>query len=106
MTTGFGIIDLSWWQVTLALMLVVVVATVSLRQHLGLERDLLIGTVRTVVQLYLVGLVLAAVFTAARWYWVLSILVVMAAIATHAAVSRLAKPIPGLYWIAATALTI
>ena len=94
MTTGFGIIDLSWWQVALALMLVVVVAAVSLRQHLGLERDLLIGTVRTVVQLYLVGLVLAAVFTAARWYWVLSILVVMAAIATHAAVSRLAKPSP------------
>ena len=45
-------------------------------------------------------------FSAARWYWVLLILVVMAAIATHAAVSRLAKPIPGIYWIAATALTV
>src|SRR5207245_137907 len=52
------------------------------------------------------GLILAAVFSAARWYWVLAILVVMAAIATHAAVSRLAKPIPGVYWIAAAALTI
>jgi len=105
-TGGFGIIDLSWWQVVFALLLVIVIATVSLRQRLGLERDLLIGTIRTIVQLYLVGLILAAVFSAARWYWVLSILVVMAAIATHAAVSRLAKPIPGVYWIAAAALTI
>jgi len=105
-TGGVGIIDLSWWQVVLASLLVIVIAAVSLRQRLGLERDLLIGTIRTVVQLYLVGLILAAVFSAARWYWVLSILVVMAAIATQAAVSRLAKPIPGVYWIAAAALTI
>jgi putative ABC transport system permease protein len=42
----------------------------------------------------------------ARWCWVLLILVAMAAIATHAAVSRLAKPIPGIYRIAAVARTI
>ncbi|HZA50416.1 MAG TPA: iron export ABC transporter permease subunit FetB [Myxococcaceae bacterium] len=101
-----GVLDLSWWQLAFALLLVVVVVAISLRQKLGLERDLAIGTVRTFVQLYLVGLILAAVFSAARWYWVLVILVVMAAIATHAAISRLAKPIPGVYWIAATALTI
>ena len=100
------ILDLSWWQLGLALLLVVVVAVISLRQRLGLERDLLVGTVRTIVQLYLVGLILAAVFNAARWYWVLLILVVMTAVATHAAVARLAKPIPGVYWIAAAALTI
>jgi putative ABC transport system permease protein len=100
------VLDLSFWQLSLALLLVFVVVAISLRQRLGLERDLLIGAVRTMVQLYLVGLILAAVFSAARWYWVLLILVVMAAIATHAAVSRLAKPIPGVYWIAATALTI
>jgi putative ABC transport system permease protein len=103
---GFGIIDLSWWQLALALLLVLAVAAVSLRERLGLERDLLIGAIRTLVQLYLVGIILAAVFSASRWYWVLLILVGMAAIATHAAVSRLAKPIPGVYWIAATALML
>jgi putative ABC transport system permease protein len=82
-----------------------VVAGISLREHLGLERDQPIGAGRTIVQLYLVGLILAAVFSAARWYWVLPILVIMVAITTHAAVSRLVKPIPGVYWIAATALT-
>ena len=106
MTSGFGIIELSWWQLALALLLVLVVAAVSLRERLGLERDLLIGAARALVQLYLVGLILAAVFSAARWYWVLLILLVMAAIATHAAVSRLTKPIPGVYCVAAVALTL
>jgi len=101
-----GVLDLSFWQLGLAMLLVVVLVAISARQALGLERDLLVGTVRTMVQLYLVGLILATVFTAARWYWVLLILAVMAGIATHAAVSRLAKPIPGIYWIAATALTL
>jgi putative ABC transport system permease protein len=101
-----GVLDLSFWQLGLAMLLVVVLVAISARQALGLERDLLIGTVRTMVQLYLVGLILATVFAAARWYWVLLILAVMAGIATQAAVSRLAKPIPGIYWIAATALTL
>jgi putative ABC transport system permease protein len=101
-----GVLDLSFWQLGLAMLLVVVLVAISARQALGLERDLLVGTARTLVQLYLVGLILATVFTAARWYWVLLILAVMAGIATHAAVSRLAKPIPGIYWIAATALTL
>jgi putative ABC transport system permease protein len=106
MTSGFGIIELSWWQLALALLLVLVVAAVSLRERLGLERDLLIGAARALVQLYLVGLILAVVFSAARWYWVLLILLVMAAIATHAAVSRLTKPIPGVYCVAAVSLTL
>jgi putative ABC transport system permease protein len=101
-----GVVDLSWWQLGFALLLVGVVAAISLRQGLGLERDLAVGAVRTIVQLYLVGLILAGVFSAARWYWVLLILAVMATIANHAAVSRLSTPIPGAYWIAATALTI
>jgi putative ABC transport system permease protein len=103
---GFGIAELSFWQLALALLLVGVVIAISIRQALGLERDLLVGAVRTVVQLYLVGLILAAVFAAARWYWVLLILIVMVAVATHAAVSRLTRPIPGIYWIAAGALSV
>src|SRR5439155_1115463 len=84
---------------TVALVLVAAVVVVSIRQSLGLERDLVIGSVRTIVQLYAVGLVLAAVFAAARWYWVVLILMAMAAVATQAAVSRLGKPLPGGGWI-------
>ena len=46
-----GIIDLSIWQVAAASLLVVVVIAISMRQALGLERDLAIGAVRTIVQL-------------------------------------------------------
>jgi putative ABC transport system permease protein len=99
-------LDLSVWQLALALLLVVAVLAVSLAQRLGLERDLALGAARTIVQLYLVGLILAAVFAAATWYWVVLILAVMTAVATHAAVSRLGRPLPGAYWIAATALTV
>jgi len=101
-----SVLDLSAWQLALASLLVVVVIAVSVMQRLGLERDLVIGAVRTIVQLYLVGLVLAAVFAAATWYWVVLILVVMTAVATHAAVSRLGRPLPGAYWIAAAALSV
>jgi putative ABC transport system permease protein len=100
-----GVVDLSVWQLALALGLVAVIVLVSVRQSLGLERDLMIGSVRTAVQLYGVGFVLAAVFAAARWYWVVLILVVMIAVATQAAVSRLGRPLPGAGWIAAAALT-
>jgi putative ABC transport system permease protein len=98
--------DLSLWQIALTLPLVVAVLVVSARQRLGLERDVAIGAARTIVQLYLVGFILAAVFAAARWYWVLLILVVMTAVATHAAVSRLSRALPGAYGIAALALSV
>jgi putative ABC transport system permease protein len=101
-----GVLDLSLWQVGLAVLLVAVVVVVSARQALGLERDLVVGSVRTVVQLYVVGLILAVVFATARWYAVALILVVMTAVATQAAVARLRKPLPGGHWIAAAALTV
>ena len=101
-----SVIDLSLWQLGLALLLVAAVVIVSIRQALGVERDLALGAARTIVQLYGVGLILAGVFTAARWYWVVLILVMMIGVATHAAVSRLPKPIPGAYGIAAISLFV
>ena len=101
-----GVIDLSAWQVALAAVLVGVVIVISVRQGLGLERDLVIGSVRTIVQLYFVGIILASVFAAERWYWVMLVLIVMALVATQAAVARLRKPIPGRYEIAAAAIVV
>jgi putative ABC transport system permease protein len=101
-----GVIDLSVWQLAVSLLLVGVIIVVSIRQALGLERDLVIGSIRTIVQLYGVGLMLTAVFAAARWYWVVLILMGMAGVATQAAVSQLKQPIPGGHQIAATALTL
>ena len=44
MSGVLGVIDLSVWQLVLALGLVAVIAVVSARQSLGLERDLVIGS--------------------------------------------------------------
>ncbi len=104
MTAPASVIDLSNWQLCLAVLLVGVVVVISARQALGLERDLVVGAVRTVVQLYLVGLILASVFAAGRWYWVVLVLLAMTLIATQAAVARLKNPIPGRYEIAAAAI--
>jgi putative ABC transport system permease protein len=104
-TGGAGVLDLSLWQVGLAVLLVGLVVALSVRQRLGLERDLVVATGRAIVQLYLVGLVLTAVFQAAHWYWVLLVLLVMLAVATREAVGRLPRPLPHRYPIAAAALT-
>jgi putative ABC transport system permease protein len=101
-----GVIDLSVWQLAVAVLLVGVIIVVSIRQALGLKRDLVFGSMRTAAQLYGVGLILTVVFAAACWYWVVLILMGMTGVATQAALSRLQKPIPGGYQIAATALTL
>jgi putative ABC transport system permease protein len=101
-----SVLDLSFAQLALALLLVGVAIAISVRQGLGIGRDLVVGSLRAIVQLYLVGLILAVVFQAAQWYWVLLILVVMTAVAAQAAASRLAKPLPGGRRIAALALSV
>ncbi len=101
-----GLIELSLWQLGLALLFVAVLVALSLRQALGLERDLIVGAVRTVAQLYGVGFLLAAVFAAAHWYAVALILVGMTAVATRAAVGRFKAPLPCAHRIAAVALSL
>jgi len=70
--SGAGsVLDLSLGQLGLAFLLVGVVIAISAYQGLGIGRDLVVGALRAMVQLYLVGLILAVVFQAAQWYWVL-----------------------------------
>src|SRR2546422_8147902 len=106
MSAPAGVIDLSVWQLAVALVLVAAVVVVSIRQSRGMERARVLAPFGTSAPLQAVGLVLAAVFAAARWYSVVLILMAMRAVATQAAVSRLGKPLPGGGWIAGTALTV
>jgi putative ABC transport system permease protein len=59
-----------------------------------------------VVQLYAVGFILASVFAADRWYWVVAALIAMAAVAAHALLGRLRKPVPHGAAIAGLVLTV
>lgn len=106
MSAADVVLDLSLPQLGLALLLVAVVIAISAHQRLGIGRDPVVGSLRAVVQLYLVGLILAVVFDAAQWYWVLLILAVMTAVAAQAATSRLTKPLPGARGITTLTLTV
>jgi len=88
--------SLSWTDVALSALLVLLVLAISSYQRLGLERSLLIGAARTFIQLALVGYVLAWVFHARTWYWTLLCLAVMAAVAVHTATGRQEQRLPGL----------
>lgn len=81
-------IELSYWQVALAALLVLVNGAISLALRLGLERQLLVAAVRMSVQLFLIGLILQWVFSVSRWYVVLPLMVLMTLTAGIAAVQR------------------
>lgn len=72
-----GALDIGYGQLALSLVFILIGGAASLRLRLGLERDLLWGTVRTVSQLALMGLVLTWVFQVRAWYVVLPIYTLM-----------------------------
>ena len=62
-------ITLGYWDIALASLLILINAGLSIRFNLGLERPLLIAATRTVVQLFLIGLVLKALFQLSSPLW-------------------------------------
>ena len=79
---------LSIGELTLASLLILISAAVSLWLKLGLTKRILISAIRAVVQLSIVGLLLKWIFAANQWYWVLLIIIVMTTVAGFSARSR------------------
>ena len=57
-----GIINISWWNVAITTIMVIAAGICSLYLKLRLERDILVGTIRTFIQLFLLGYILKYVF--------------------------------------------
>lgn len=91
-------INLTYTQVALAALLVVINGLISVALRLGLERRLLLASLRTIVQLFLIGLVLHWVFSLNKWYLVVALTAVMAVIAGVAAVNRTDRRYPGIFF--------
>ncbi|MFA6233507.1 MAG: iron export ABC transporter permease subunit FetB [Bacteroidota bacterium] len=72
-----GALDIGYGQLALSLLFILVGGIASLRLRLGLERDLLWGTLRTISQLALMGIVLTWVFRVQLWYVVLALYTLM-----------------------------
>jgi putative ABC transport system permease protein len=92
-----GYVELSAWQVAIAASLVLVNGIISVVFRLGLERSLLIASVRMVVQLLLIGYVLRWVFQSNSVAPVLALAITMTIIAGISAVRRTERRYPGVY---------
>ena len=74
-------LQLSYSQVGLSAMLILINGAISVLLKLGLERRLLLAALATVAQLVLIGFLLDWVFRLNRWYVVLALMVAMTLIA-------------------------
>jgi putative ABC transport system permease protein len=93
-------------QLLWALGLVVMTVALSAWQRLGLEWSLAIASGRTILQLLVVGYVLAVVFAIRNPWLVVLMIGVMAAIATIVARNRISKKIPQLAWLVGGSILI
>ena len=103
---GQPTIDLSWLNLTGAFALVLMAIGISRWQGTGLARSFLVGALRTVVQLVLVGYVLVYILSLDRWYLVVLALIVMLAVATREAVHRQDSRPASLFGITGIALLV
>lgn len=92
-----GALPLDWLDLLIAASLVLVAGAVSVALRLGLEQKLAVASVRTVVQLLLVGWVLRFVFDLDHPLAVAAIVTVMIAVAGRAAVTRSGRAYRGAY---------
>ncbi|MFO7894577.1 MAG: iron export ABC transporter permease subunit FetB [Longimicrobiales bacterium] len=106
MTPDVGPIQLTPWDLTLAALLLIAPAAISLGLKLGLEKRLGLAGLRTVLQLAFIGLVLEWVFALDRWYYVIPVLLVMLTAAAVAAVRRSERRFDGAYVAAFGALVL
>lgn len=82
------VIELSWLDLSIGALLVVALTATTYATRLGLERDLLIAALRTVLQLALIGFVLETLFAFAALHWVALMALAMLLIAGREVMAR------------------
>jgi len=103
MTTG-PLVELQLVDLALAYGLVLLTLALSRRQQLGLERPLLIASLRMVVQLLAIGYLLELVFALRQPLAVLAVLLVMGLFALQVMGGRIEQKFPGFYRVTGLAL--
>lgn len=89
-------ITLSVWDLSVASVLVMILAGLSIWSQLGLGRKILWAALRTAVQLFLVGLVLEVLFSHVSFLSVFSMAMLMLIIAGREIWARQERPLAGL----------
>src|SRR4029077_4710305 len=98
-------IHVSLWQVAASLVLVAIAIAISHWRQADLERDIGIATIRSIVQLTLVGYAIKLIFEADTFWLVLALLAVMVLFGALTARGR-AKNVPDAFWPLLIALTV
>ncbi len=94
-----GLILLTPWDLALAAVLVLALAGLSLRLSLGIERRLLIATLRTLVQLSLIGLVLKSLFAQSHPLLIAVLALFMLMVAGYEVMARQQRRFLGVWGI-------
>ena len=101
-----SLIQLNVADLALATGLILVAGIVSLTLRLRLERKLAVASLRTVVQLLLVGYVIRWVFHIDRVHVILAVVAIMVLAATRAATQRPSRTFRGVWWRAGLTLAL
>jgi putative ABC transport system permease protein len=92
-----NVISLSAFDLSMAAVLVIILAFISLFLKLALARSIVIAAIRTVVQLLLIGLVLKALFAHVNLLWVAALSVFMLLVAGYEVMARQQRRFGGLW---------
>lgn len=92
-----GVVELSWWQLALAALMIVALAACTHVARLAVGRSLLVAALRTVLQLALIGLVLEALFATSALYWVVLMATAMLLIAGREVMARQQRRLNGAW---------
>ena len=92
-----NIISLSPFDLSMAAVLVLILAIISITLKLGLARNIIVAAIRTVVQLLLIGLVLKALFAHVDLLWVATLSIFMLLMAGREVMARQQRRFGGLW---------
>lgn len=90
-------IALSYWDLALASILILANGLISLWYQLGMEKPLLISTMRMVVQLSLIGFILKFIFVQTSPLWTTALVVIMVLVAGREVIASLTTRLKG-WW--------
>lgn len=93
------------WSLTFASSLVFIAMFVSYYQKLAIEKEIIVGTVRAVIQLTIVGYILHYIFAANNYLFTLAMICVMILVAGNNAAKR-GKGIPGVFYYITVSIAI
>ena len=92
-----NVISLTSFDLSIAAVLVVALAFLSLQMRLGLTRQIIIAAIRTTIQLFLIGFVLKALFEYVNLIWMTLISFIMLLAAGREVMSRQKRKFKGVW---------